>query len=318
MYAQLDDIVFELLKGFESFGDTVESLYVEHPRPVGKPTLEGKGEKLQEISFTIRWRQDFCTPLVEYQRLNAKRKERKVMILTWGDGNVEGSFVLTSLERTIEELNPNGSFRAITCNVKLLEYFQLDAAQDQKASLEAAGFANESNVTAPQTVIVSEPSPATDVMDDVQDVTLKSDQVNSKLDTAVVQANGKTATIDKAQEFVNQVNSESYQLKKLIRQLKELLTAIGSKLAANPALATIAPLLTAQISASQTAMNDAETLVNDYSNLPNPVNSLSDANTILAAMNDTVQVKSNLSTETKNLKKASLPVMMAVATRKEV
>lgn len=318
MYAQLGDIIFDLLFGFDKYDDTKETSYAQQQLINTKPLLQGTGEKLQEINLSIRLHTAFCVPEEQYAILDKKRTDMEVLTFVWGSGVIEGDFVIATLKKGIPALAPDGSIREMTCDLTLLEFFNADKVGTERKIIQSNAFATTLAAPHLSNVQVSEPSPATDVMDDVQDVTLNSNSVSSSLDSSVALANTKSAAIDKAQTFVDQVNSKAYQVRRLITGTKVLLTDIGLKLTSHPALTAIANTLSAQITTSQTVVNDAETLVNDYDSFPNPVTTLSDAEVVLSAMSDTVQVIKDLNQETKNLQTAAQPLAVAIATRKEV
>jgi phage protein U len=318
MTCSLGDIIFELLIGLGKYEDTREMTYAQVPLIGRKSTLQQTGEKPQEISITIGFRDAFCIPEEQYAALDKKRVSGEILTFIWGTGEIEGDYVITSHKKTINELGPGGEWRDVSCDLTLLESYNSNKVPAARQKIERAAFATNLDTPRPANIQVTEPSPATDVMDDVQDVNINTDQVSTGLGNAVNQANSKNVLIDKAQEFVDRSNEQSYQLSKLTRQTSQLLSSIGVKMAASTNMQVIAPLLTAQVAASTTIVNDADTLISGYSAMPNPVNNLTDANTVLNVLNDTVQAVQDLTQTIAQLKTASQPLAVAIATRKDV
>ncbi len=318
MYCSLGDIIFNLLIGPSKIDDTKKTIYAKMPLIEGKPSLQRIGEELQEVNITIQFKDAFCIPETQYAALEKKRLDGEVLTFIWGSGDIEGDFVIETHKKNIDELNANGTWQSITCDLTLIEVAGSNKVNDQRKTFEKAAFATTLDAPHPANIQVTEPSPATDVMDDVQGVNIQTDQVASGMDKAAVQAAVKNTAIDKAQEFVDQVNYQSYQLSQLITNTGDLLGSVGIKMAASTNMQTIAPLLTAQVAATTTIMNDAGTLVSGYGALPNPVNNLTDANTVLGVMQDTVDMVTDLKQALADLKRTSQPLAAAIATRKNV
>lgn len=320
MTVSLGDINFDVLPGINSYDDVKETLYAQIPLALGKPTLQRTGEKADEINLTIILKDAFGTPEDQYRVLNKKRIAGEILPFIWGTGEIEGDFVIAQLNKTMDELGSGGAWKTITCTLKLIESFNSNSNKQstERANLEKGAFATNPNQQRPANIKVTEPSPATDLMDDVQSVDVGTQETTDKLDTAVQQSAIKSTAIDQAQQFVDESNRQAYQVSRLITQTKTLLATCGSKLAVSPNMQTIAPLLSAQIASSTTVMTDAETLVNSYSGMPNPVNTLSDANAVLAVMNDTANMVTDLTQSLNLLKTASQPLAVAIATRIDV
>lgn len=320
MTCSLGDINFEVFPGLTSYDDSKEMTYAQIPLAAGKPTLQRTGEKLNEIDLVIVFKDAFCVPEDEYKKLDKKRVLGEICAFIWGTGEIEGDFVIGPLSKTMDELGAGGQWKTITCTLKLIEAYSPNELKQsvERSKLQKAAFATNVNHALPANVKVTEPSPATDLMDDVQGANMGAQEVTDNMDKAVTQSAIKSTAIEQAQQFVDESKRQSFQLSKLISQTKDLLNTCGIKLAANSNMQTIAPLLSAQIAASTTVMNDAENLLSDYNTLPDPVNNLSDANTVLAVMNDTVNTVTDLRDSFNLLKTASQPLAVAIATRKDV
>lgn len=320
MTCSLGDINFEVFPGISSYDDAKEMVYAQIPLASGKPTLQRTGEKLQEINLVIVLKDAFGIPEDQYRALDKKRAIGEICAFIWGTGEIEGDYVIATLAKTMDELGKGGQWKTITCNLKLIEAYNPNANKQatERANLQKAAFATNINQALPANIQVTEPSPATDLMNDVQGSNMGAQEVTDNMNNAVTQSAIKSTVIEKAQQFVNESNRQAYNVTKLISLTRDLLSKCNIKLAASPTMQTLAPLLSAQIGASTTVMNDAETLVNGYSTLPNPVNTLSDANQVLIVMNDTAQTVVNLNDSFNRLKTASQPLAVAIATRQNV
>jgi phage protein U len=317
MYSQLGDIKFITLFGPDQYDDNRETEFAEVALINRKSRLQRVGEKLQEVNLNISLNHSFCVPEEVYNLMDDKRANAEILPLIWGSGQVEGDFVIRSIKKQITELNPNGSWREIVLQLALIEYYNPDKISEVKKTAQRDAFATSLASPTPENIDTTEPSAATDVMADVSAADRNNIQVNDKLNSAANKTNGYSAPIDKAQVFVNQVKSDSFQVKKLIRTTKEILSGVGVKLAANPALTAIATSLTADITAANVAVTGAETVVNGYSSLPDPVSTLSEANQVLDVMADTVQATNDLEAANKNVQKSAQPLAAAIAARKE-
>lgn len=318
MYAQLGDIIFEALIGPDQYDDSQETTFAEVPLINSKPKLQRTGEKLQEINLGISLNTAFCSPEEEFKKLNDKRITGEILPFVWGSGDVEGDFVIRSIKKTINALAPSGALRDITLQISLIESYDVDKIGSLKKSAQRNAFATTLTAPTPENIDPPAPTPSADVMADVSVTDRNVNQVNGKLSAAAVKAEAYTAPIDQAQAFVTKVNSEAYQVKKLISGTLTLLAGINVKLGANPALAALVPTLSAQITAADVAIQAADTVVSGYAALPDPVNTLTEANQVLQSMADTKQAVTDMETANKNVKTAAQALAVAMAARKDI
>jgi phage protein U len=120
MYAQLGNRLFNNLKSFSEYNKTGSAIYAEHALIDTKPRLQRTGLALDEITLSIRFHVAFCNPAEEIESLRQSRDEGEILPLLWGNGKVEGYFVITSLYETIEEADQQGNIFSctVTCNLK--------------------------------------------------------------------------------------------------------------------------------------------------------------------------------------------------------
>lgn len=145
MYAQLGDIVYQALVGFQTFDQVKEESYAEHPLINGKPRLQKIGSKLDTVSLGIRLHKMFTDPDVELNKLEQYRKNGEILALIMGDGRIIGDFVINSMTISHKQMTPDGGILLVELTLDLKEYFSPD--RDAAASNAAVnnGFANSQN-----------------------------------------------------------------------------------------------------------------------------------------------------------------------------
>jgi len=318
MYAQLGDIIFDLLLGPEAYEDNQETDYAQIPLINRKPKLQRTGEKLQEVNIVIALREQFCVPEEQIKIFNDKRITGEVMTWTWGSGDIEGDFVIKSVKKNINALSPYGQFRDVTINIGLIEYYNSDKIGAIKSLAKRNAFATSLTAPTPENLEVTEPSPATSVMKDISGADLNNGQTAGKLEDASNKFKNNDAIIDAAQAYVNKVKADLYQVKRLIMNTQSLLTNIGVKLAAYPALTTIANTLVTEITATNAAVTQANVLVDTFQSLPDPVTNLVEANQVLSTSDDGVTAAKNLKLCNDKVRKAAQPLAVAIAKKQEI
>lgn len=133
MYAQLGNHLFENLKSFQSYNKTGAAVYAEHALIEGKPRLQKTGLSLDEITLSMRFHASFCVPADELAALKTSRDDGEVLTLLWGNGKIEGTFVITELSETIEEADPQGNIFSYLVNCTLREFVVKDKLQQKQA-----------------------------------------------------------------------------------------------------------------------------------------------------------------------------------------
>lgn len=131
-FATLGAVQFVKLKSFLEFSKQGGVTYAEHKPLDGKPRLQPTGNSLDELSITMRLHNTFCKPAEELKILKRYRDTFEVLPLVWGNGKVEGQFVITDISESIEDADPVGnifSYR-VSCNLK--EYYTPDKKLDEQ------------------------------------------------------------------------------------------------------------------------------------------------------------------------------------------
>ena len=132
MFAQLGNTLFENLKSFTEYSKKGSATYAEHALLDGKPRLQRTGSELDELTLSIRFHVSFCNPAKELAALKTSRDEGEVLPLLWGSGKVEGNFVITELEETIEDTDPQGNVFSYVVSCTLKEYVVTNKLQQEQ------------------------------------------------------------------------------------------------------------------------------------------------------------------------------------------
>lgn len=122
MYATLGNIVFETLNGFTSFTSKEETNYAEFAKMQSAPSLQAVSEKAQEVNIGMLLRQEFVNVQQALTNLRTARKAATVLPLTWGNGRLEGYFVLTTLDVAYNAQYADGTPYDVTVTATLKQY----------------------------------------------------------------------------------------------------------------------------------------------------------------------------------------------------
>lgn len=122
MFAQLGDIVFELITYFDGINDTVSYNFAEHERINNKTLLQFMGENLQEFTIKLNLHSNFCTPEDEIKKIKDAAKLGKPLKFIKGNGEYLGAFVIGQIQKTLEQASPEGDLIAIEVELQLKEY----------------------------------------------------------------------------------------------------------------------------------------------------------------------------------------------------
>ena len=122
MFAQLGDIVFELITYFDGINDTVSYNFAEHERINNKTLLQYMGESLQEYTIKLNLHSTFCTPEEEIIKIREAAKLGKPLKFIKGNGKYLGVFVIAQIQKTVEQASPVGDLIAIEVELQIKEY----------------------------------------------------------------------------------------------------------------------------------------------------------------------------------------------------
>lgn len=133
MFAQLGSIQFDTVKTFGEFSERSSEKYAEHALLDGKPRLQRTGSSLNELSVSIFFHVSFCVPQDEVNALKDAKANGEILPLLWGNGTVEGDFIISDFEANREQVAPNGTVLAYAVQLTLKEYVVPDKLQQEQA-----------------------------------------------------------------------------------------------------------------------------------------------------------------------------------------
>lgn len=145
MYAQLGNIVFKGLRGFEYIQSKRETNYSTHEVIEGKPRLQRMGTNLEEVSMTIQFHGSFCTPETEIAAIDTLREDGEIVPLIAGSGEFWGNFVVKAVTKDITELDHLGNIKIAVLSLTLLEAEVADLLGSRSLAAKLSGVGNAAN-----------------------------------------------------------------------------------------------------------------------------------------------------------------------------
>lgn len=125
MFAQIGSVAFEVLGPLTDFDSRREHQYAEHAPIEGKPRLQYIGTGLEEVSVRYTLNEWYCDPLVSQQALDALAARAEAVPFVWGDGRLQGRFVVREVEYTVQQADGTGYPRRISGSLSLTEWAAL-------------------------------------------------------------------------------------------------------------------------------------------------------------------------------------------------
>lgn len=122
MFAQLGDIVFEIIPSFNGHSETTSYNYVQHERIENKPLLQFLGKNLQEDELILHFHQSFCIPEDEIKKLKNAADKASPLKFIKGNGEYVGIFVIEQIKESTEQTSAKGDVISIQLEVKLKEF----------------------------------------------------------------------------------------------------------------------------------------------------------------------------------------------------
>ena len=317
MYASLGDIVFEALISFDALSDQRETKYSEIALINGKPGLQRNGESLIKFSMSIQFHVSFCNPEDEYLKLNNARIAGTILPFIYGNGFNEGDYVITNLDRTVNQTDAKGNFVEIVCNLSLLEYAGSNAAAKQIEQDKKNAFAVSSNRPLPATPQMQMTNPALlasqenkNVLQSTSKIGAATDKVKKSVDII------NTGLIDKAQKFVDQIADYSTKINTQVGQVNNSLGNINALITAFGSITGIAPNLSPAILDVQSSLADINIQLSVLQALPTTITTTGQATGALTELTNTLNVINTLKDNSNKMNSASAPLSAALITKK--
>lgn len=235
MYAQLGNIVFEGLYGFDSFSSWRETALAEHALIDGKPRLQHLGSSLEELSISVYLNAFFCDPEAEIDYIEQARLNGDVMPLITGAGRLLGDFCIKTFTHEVLKTDAQGQIIEARVDLVLLEVYDPDKVAQADADAKAAGFANSANnpVPVPQRPLIQ--SQSADVMASVNAVNTQSNAINGNVNNALNNASSigsafteALARLQQLQDNLNKVEAAIARAQDLQNQCQLIAGSIGA------------------------------------------------------------------------------------------
>ena len=181
MFIQLGNTIYDRIYTPSSWsvqGD--EAAYAEHDLINSKPRIEKTGQGLQEQSFSLKLRVEYCNPANALQGLKSSMTNGEVLPLLLGNGNYIGDFVIQSMPYTIEKAFPDGTIIEANVTLTLKEFVSFSKEELAQQEARKKAFA----VGTKKPVVTRPPQPPTDYATTASKVTEATEQTN-KIDGLV-------------------------------------------------------------------------------------------------------------------------------------
>ncbi len=134
MYAQLGNIKFQGLIGWDSFSRRTEAIYADHELIEGKPRSQKLGNALDAIRFDIQLHHSFSNVPQDIEALRNACINGDVLPLISGNGTFYGTFVIRTIDEIHQQTFADGTLLLANLSVELKEYVEQSATP-------ASGFA---------------------------------------------------------------------------------------------------------------------------------------------------------------------------------
>lgn len=141
MFFQIGNSVYELLKSPVSFSSNENVSYAEHALIGAKPKLQPTGIELKNLQIVFRLRQNFCDIKTELQQFQTQKNTYEVLPLLWGNGTLEGDFVISEYSIDGEEFDSIGNLIAVTVSLGLKEFVVKDKQKQGQLEAKKNAFA---------------------------------------------------------------------------------------------------------------------------------------------------------------------------------
>lgn len=141
MYSQLGTTQFSGAKSFVSFSSDEEAIIVELAIIGRRARLQGAAIGLRNINLSLFLHQEYCSVTDEIAKLRKSKNTFEVLPLLWGNGIVEGDFVIVSLGETKTFQDAIGNTISATISVVLKEYEDEDKLNGKQVDAQKNAFA---------------------------------------------------------------------------------------------------------------------------------------------------------------------------------
>jgi len=178
-YCQLGTTLFNGLKSFVSFSQDESAVLVEHALISRKPRLQGSGIGLQVLTLSLALHQEFCQVSQEISALRKSKDSFEILPLLWGNGKIEGRYVIEQLTVDIVQQDDFGNVYAAVVNVVLKESVTDNTLDQLQLTAQMNAFAVGDKKPATKSKRVNPPKCEKLVSDRVSDIRSRGGVINS-------------------------------------------------------------------------------------------------------------------------------------------
>lgn len=317
MYAQLGDIRFEELKGFASLSDKKEALYAEHALIDGKPRLQRVGNALDEFTIGLHFHVAFCDPEAEYDKLNRYRDDGEILALVYGTGYYEGTFVITTLNRTVNDTDKNGAYIDIDVSVGLREFYQADQMKNNQKRALLSAFAVSSNRPLPINVPPPALTPDALALQSIQKTNLAKGNIARKISEVQASINAPVTLLLQGQAFAANSVDTAKNLVANSLTMATGLSRVGGIIGAFPSILLVSPALGTSLASVLAKKLDFDNSIAAFLGLPT-VNSDLTAQYALDIFNVTLANNLLLAEALKQFTQSATPLIALKSLRKKL
>lgn len=137
MWAQLGEVVFDILTAPDSFEGSNSWDYAEHKVVGGKPKLQSTGQGLEELNLGYSLHVSYADPKASLDRFKEAAGKKEPLALMMGSGEYRGRYVITALSETYGHTAPDGRILSISGRLTLKEHVGQTAAPLGEAQILA-------------------------------------------------------------------------------------------------------------------------------------------------------------------------------------
>lgn len=122
MIAHLGTVELRSIYAVTSLSLQVGFDYASHDKPLGKPTQQRLGSKLDtwRLSFSLRYQ--FCTPDASLDKLRKMVEDGEPVPLVFNNSDYQGHVLVNDLDVNYKDSNPDGTPLVIEGTLSLTEY----------------------------------------------------------------------------------------------------------------------------------------------------------------------------------------------------
>jgi phage protein U len=221
MHAQLGDIKFLGLYGFQSMAQKLSKSYAQHQLVVGKPRIEPTGDNLDDYSFTLQLHKNFCNPEYEIARLADAVRSGTIMPFINGTGELFGDFVISEMQIERQQTDPVGYITLANIAVTLLEHVDPDKIETTKANAKKSGFANAANGPLTESYLPKDVGGAAQFDTSYAGMKLEYAQADQAITAAAANPASAATNIEKARKAIAKGQEKSAEVNEKLQAIQD-------------------------------------------------------------------------------------------------